>query len=117
MERCYLRFASLEGSPVVEKTDLTYTEFKKINLGPDAKGQIILFIDGGVQDSMDARGLVVQDDGSLADTLSPKDFIRLANRSDLASVFNSISSPRKAASSRINGRRGGRPKVIEKDRE
>lgn len=111
MDRYIMRFTTLDGAPSLESTTLTFDEFKDTNLGPDSKGQVILFLERSIHDSFDTHGLVVQQDGSLKDTLDPKDYLRLAERKDLASVYNSISTPKKAAGCRVNGRKGGRPKV------
>lgn len=107
---CLLQFETLESKPTVEMTSSTLDMFKSSNPGEDKKGRIYLFLEKKEQDSFDVHGFVVQDDGTLREDVESRDYLRLASRSDIASVFNSITTPKKAAAGRSNGRKGGRPR-------
>ena len=112
MTNYILKFTSLHSPPTGEPTSLDYTDFKRSNLGSESKGHVILFIHGDFsQPTQKIHSLVVQDDGSLMDSFDPRNLIRLARRRDVASVFNSITTPKKAKSCRENGRKGGRRRL------
>lgn len=106
---CVLQFDTLESKPAVEMYAGTLDQFKSTNLGQEKKGRIYLFLERKVHD-FDVHGFVVQDDGTLREDVESRDYLRLASRSDIASVFNSITTPKKAQAGRNNGRKGGRPK-------
>lgn len=110
MSNYIVTFTNVSFPPSAETTDLTYEEFKVQNVGRKSKGFVYLFIQNEEDGTVQVYTSVAEEDGSLRDNPRSKDYLRLATRSQLASAFTSITSPRKAASSRENGKKGGRRK-------
>jgi hypothetical protein len=88
-----------------------------VKASPQWVGNIVIMVPDEQEkaEGRKVRVCTVGREGGLKKTQG-RDYLLLSTRSDLASVFNSVTSERKAQACRVNGMRGGRPKKLKSDK-